>query len=190
MKRSQHLQNFCAKLTKYVNPAEKRLAAKITNPERGVEVCSCHCRQVGRWSGWEVGTKMLACGAFPGCHFFEPKLHVGPDRQAAWRRAIDFRCLLPQFMSPALFVCLIIYLFVCLFVCFFVWLSGCLYQQTEILKRNLGRQNILFLLVIGAQEILRNWAYWLTLGLISEAVPGVLQAWKVIFLLHRILVTS
>ena len=41
------------------------------NPQkRGVEVCSCHCGQVG--SGGGVGTKILACGApraFPGCHF-------------------------------------------------------------------------------------------------------------------------
>ena len=113
---------FLCKTHKICQPGGKE--TKITNPERGVEVCSCHCRQVGRWlGGLEVGTKMLACGAFPGCHFFEPKLHVGPDRQAAWRRAIDFRCLLPQFMSPALFVCLIIYLFVCLLLCLTFWLS-------------------------------------------------------------------
>ena len=93
---------------------------------------------------------------------------------------------LPLF-APTIHVARPLCLFDCLLLCLFVWLSGCLYQQTEILKR---RQNILFLLVRGAQVILRNWAYRLTLSLISEAVPGVLQAWKVNFLLHRILVIS
>ena len=45
--------------------------ANQNNPnKRGVEVCSCHCGQVGAGGG--VGTKILACGApraFPGCHF-------------------------------------------------------------------------------------------------------------------------
>ena len=37
---------------------------------------------------------------------FRPKLHTRPDWQPGWRRATDFRCLLPQFPSCPPSVCL------------------------------------------------------------------------------------
>ena len=82
--------------------------ANQNNPnKRGVEVCSCHFGQVEACGG--VGTKILACGAprISRVSLFRPKLHTRPDWQPSWRRATDFRCLLPQFPScrHGLFVC-------------------------------------------------------------------------------------
>ena len=147
--------------------------AKITNPERGVEVCSCHCRQVG--PPWQV--EWLGGGDQNACMRSVSRVSLFRAKITRWARPASSLApchRLPLF-APTIHVarplCLFDCLLLCLFVFFFVWLFGCLYQQTEILKR---RQTILFLLVRGAQEIFRNWAYWLTLGLISEAVPGVL----------------
>ena len=146
----------------------------------------CH----GKWSGWEGGG-----GDQNACMRSVSRVSLFRAKITRWARPASSLApchRLPLF-APTIHVarplCLFDCLLLCLLLCLFVFLFD-FYQQTEILKRNLFRQNILFLLVRGVQEILRNWAYRLTLNLICEAVPGVLQAWKVIFLLHRILAIS
>ena len=104
---------------------------KITNPERGVEVCSCHCRQVGRQVEWLGGGDQNACmrsvsrvslfrakitrwarpaSSLAPCHrlpLFAPTIHVA-------RPLCLFDCLL---------LCLFVCLFVCLFASFFDFLA-------------------------------------------------------------------
>ena len=78
-------------------------------------MCSCHCGQVGRWwRSWDQNPCMRSPPRISRVSLFRPKLHTPPDWQPAWRRATDFRCLLPQFPS-----CPPLCLFVCL--CFFIF---------------------------------------------------------------------
>ena len=116
---------FLCKTHKICQPGGKE--AKITNPERGVEVCSCHCRQVvgvvGRLGGGDQNACMRSVSRVS---LFRAKI-------TRWARPASSLApchRLPLF-APTIHVarplCLFDYLFVCLFVCLLLcltfWLS-------------------------------------------------------------------